>query len=154
MKGYKRVWESGAPGKAERCGIVQLGEGFWGSHHCMEIPAGRVERRWSPAVPSNGTIGNGTGWEHRRCPLKIKNLFVLWEWPNTGTGSPGILSLCPWRYSKAVWTWSWAIGPWWPCLGREVELDNLHRSCPTSTVLQVCKRFNVCRTVIFVMLFL
>lgn len=43
--------------------------------------------------------------------------------------------LDPWRYSKAVWTQSWATGSRWPCLRRGVGPDDLQRSFPTSNIL-------------------
>ena len=62
--------------------------------------------------------------------------FLLWGWPNTGTGYPQRLwSLHPWRYLQAVWTRSWAAGCRWPCLSRGGGPDNLQRSLPTTTIL-------------------
>lgn len=40
----------------------------------------------------------------------------------------------PQRYSKAFWTFSWAIGYRWSYLSRGLGPDNLQRSIPTSTM--------------------
>jgi len=29
----------------------------------------------------------------------------------------------PWRYSKVIWTWSWATCCRWPCMGRAEGQD-------------------------------
>lgn len=39
------------------------------------------------------------------------------------------------RYSKAVWTWSWATTPRWPCLNAGVWPGDLYRPLPSSTML-------------------
>jgi len=36
--------------------------------------------------------------------------------------------LPPWRYSKDIWTWSWATSSRWPCLSR--KLDKMTSSHP------------------------
>lgn len=48
---------------------------------------------------------------HTRTQKTLKtseNSSLLWGWLSSGAGCPGLLwSLCPWRCSKAVSTWSW-----------------------------------------------
>lgn len=63
--------------------------------------------------------------EHQETLLYCENAQALSQ---VAQGYGGIWSLCPWRYSKATWAWSWATGPQWPCLGSEVGLNDLHRS--------------------------
>lgn len=61
-------------------------------------------------------------------------LFWLWRWLSTGTRCPEQLwNLPPLRYSKAVWTWSWATGSRCLSLSGGVGPDELQRSLPTST---------------------
>jgi len=43
-----------------------------------------------------------------------------------------------WRYSRPVWTRSYAACYRWPCFGREVGLDDPQRSLPTPTILWFC----------------
>ena len=41
---------------------------------------------------------------------------------NTGTSCPERLwSLCPWRNSKSIWTWSWETSSSWPCLNTGMD---------------------------------
>ena len=82
-----------------------------------------------------------------------------WGLLQAGTGCPGRLcSLHPGRYSKAVWTWSWATNSRGPCLSRG-SVKTASRgpfqpqpfccsvcSCGGSLtpLSQVCVRFSVC----------
>ena len=60
------------------------------------------------------------------------------DWALAGIGYSGRLwSLCPWRYSRAVWTWSWATSCRWPCLSRGFILGDLQRFLPTSPTLKL-----------------
>lgn len=52
--------------------------------------------------------------------------FSVWGWSNTGIDCPEMLqSLHLWKYSKTVWTWSWATSFIWPCLGSGVGQEDL-----------------------------
>ena len=65
------------------------------------------------------------------------NTLPLRMW--LSTACPGQLrSLHPWRYSNAIWTWSWATGSRWLCLSRQAGPDDLQRSLPISTTWWVC----------------
>ena len=65
--------------------------------------------------------------------------FLLWGWLSTSTGC--LESLCPWKYSKAIWTCSWATSSRRPCLSRGAGSDDLQRSLPTSTILWLCNDY-------------
>jgi len=66
-------------------------------------------------VPSDRNRGHGHKLKHRRFPLNIRKHFstvrVIEQWHRLRCGV-SILK----RYSKAVWTRSWATGSQWPCL--------------------------------------
>lgn len=49
--------------------------------------------------------------------------------------SPCIIYPQPWRYPKAIWTWSWAAGSKWPWLRRKVGTNDIWRSLPASTLI-------------------
>jgi len=87
-------------------------------------------------VPSDRTRDNGHTLKHRRFPLNIRKHFfpvrVTEHWHRLPRK---IVSLHPWRYSKAVWTWSWAAGSGCPHLSRGVGQDDSQRSLPTSAIL-------------------
>lgn len=51
------------------------------------------------------------------------------------------VSFHPWRYSNAIWTWSWASCSRWLCLSRRAGPDVLQRSLPTSSILGFCNVF-------------
>ena len=86
--------------------------------------------------PVTGQEAMGTNWNTGGSPWTSGNTFSLWGWPSIGTGCPERLwSLCPWRYSEVVCTWSWATGSRWLCLSRGIGPDDLWRPLPTSTVL-------------------
>ena len=88
-------------------------------------------------VPSDGTRGNGHKLEHRRLPLNISKHYFCCE------DDGALEQVCPerlrslhsWRYSKAVWTLSWATGSRWPCWSSGVGPEDLQSSLPTSTFL-------------------
>jgi len=64
--------------------------------------------QWCP-VTRQGAMG--TNWNMGGSLWTSGNPFLLWGSPSTGIGCPGRLwSLCPWRYSKTLWTWCWGIG--------------------------------------------
>ena len=84
----------------------------------------------------------GTNWNTGGSLWTSGNTFSLWGWWSTGTGCPGRLwSLHPWRYSKAIWTWSWAMRSGHPCLSRGFGPGALQRSPPTSAALWACAYF-------------
>ena len=59
----------------------------------------------------------GTNWNIGGSVSTSRNTFL--QPLSTGTGYPGRLwTLHPRRYSKAVWTWSWATCSSCPCLSR------------------------------------
>ena len=63
----------------------------------------------------------------------------LWGWRSTGIGCPeGLWSLLLWRYSNPAWTQSSSTFYRWPCFGREVGLDDPHRSLPRPAILWLC----------------
>lgn len=43
-----------------------------------------------------------------------------------------------WRFSKAVWTWSWATCCRWPCLSRRIGPDDLQMSSNFSHSVILC----------------
>ena len=123
-------------------GLEHLGwsrEGSGGSYQCLEIPEGRDAEdraRLFSVVPSGRTESDGHKMKHGRVPLNIRKHFFHWGWRSIGTGCPETLwSLHPWRYSKAVWTWSWVTGCRWSCLSSGVGPDDLQKSLPTSSIL-------------------
>ena len=103
------------------------------------ITEGRVQRRWSrlfSVVPSDRTRGMGKNWNTGGSAWPSGNTFSLLGWPSTGTDcSERLWSLPSWRYSKAIWTWSWATGFRCPYLSRRVGPRDLQSSLPTSTTL-------------------
>lgn len=71
--------------------------------------------------------------------------FLLWGWLSTDTCcSERLWNIPPWRYSKAIWMWSWATSSRLPCLydkvifladqGKPVNVVGLDFSKPFCTV--------------------
>ena len=128
-KGHKDDEGTGASllwGKAERAGTVQPREekAQGGSYQCIKILEGRVQRRQRQALFSDVQCQEKRQWAQTKTqevlPEQQETPFLLWGWLSTGTDCPERLwCLPPWRYSKAVWTWSWATGSKQPCLSRE-----------------------------------
>ena len=78
----------------------------------------------------------GTNWGTGRFLWTSGSTSLLRGWLSPGTGCPERLwSLSPWRYWKAVWTWSWATGSRQPCSIWEAGADDLQRAFPTSVIL-------------------
>lgn len=78
----------------------------------------------------NGCLNSKRLWAKTAGSLwTSEKMLLLWEWLSSGISCPGKLwSLYPWRYTKAVWAWSWATDSRWPCLSRGVWPDDLQRS--------------------------
>jgi len=89
------------------------------------------QRGWSRALFSGAQCQDLGQWappETQEVPSERQETFFYSE---GDTGCPGRLwSLRPWRYSEALWAWSWAAGSGWPCLGGEVGPDELQRFLP------------------------
>jgi len=75
------------------------------------------EPRLFSVVPSDRARGSKHKLKHQSLHLNKETL--LWGQLSSGTGCPeSLCSLHPSRYSKAVWTWSWASSLRWPCLSQ------------------------------------
>lgn len=76
---------------------------------CGHLKTGCKEG-WSrlfSVVPSARSRGHGHQLKHRRFPLNIgKHFFAVALLPQDAQGG-GAVSLSLWRYSKALWIWSW-----------------------------------------------
>jgi len=94
---------------------------------------------WWALEYGTGQEAKGSTWSSGGSFWKSWNTFSLWVWPSTGIGCPWRLwCIHPGKYSKAYWTWSWAMGSRWPCLIRGIGLDHHQKSLPSSTTLWVC----------------
>ena len=83
-----------------------------------------------------GPEAMGTNWNTGNSIWTHENLFLLWEWWNTGIVSPERLwSLHPWRQPKTNGTWPWETLAYPVLPGAGV--DKLQRCPPTSTMLRL-----------------
>lgn len=108
------------PGKAQRAGTIHPGMGTEGwSYKCIQTPEGRLQRGrsfWALwVVPSDRTKDNGRKPKHGRFCLNIGKHFFT----EHGHRVPREWSLHPWRYYKAIWTWSLATGCRWLWLSKD-----------------------------------
>ena len=83
--------------KTKRAGAVQPGEdeAQWASHRCIEIPEGRMQRRWSQAP---GEEAMGTNWNTGGC-VNIKSRLLC-------CADDGALTQVAQR-GWGVWIWIW-----------------------------------------------
>lgn len=84
-----------------------------GSFQCILTPMGKWEE-WARIF---SVLHNDlTGGNVPKTETKIKIVLWLWSWPGTRTDClERLYCLCPWRYSKSTWIWSWATRSSWPC---------------------------------------
>jgi len=70
-------------------------------------------------VPSDRTRGSEHKLKHRRFSLKIREHFFTVKVTDQWHRLPNmVVDLPPWRYPKAIWTWSWVTSFMRPCLSR------------------------------------
>ena len=109
--------------KAKRGGTLQpREEKTWGgSYECVSVPKGRVQRGQSQALLHGAidrTQGNGHSWNTGCSFWTSGKALWLWRWRSRDACAERLWSLCPWRYSKAVWTcvlgWPWPPTRWLP----------------------------------------
>lgn len=85
-----------------QCKILNLIPSWW-EKECTSKP------RW--CIPSTNTsqYTDKQYFKHEFLSEHQEMVFLLWGWPSAGTGCVGRLwTLHHWRYSKAIWSWSWA----------------------------------------------
>lgn len=97
-----------------------------GSYQWQLIIRGKVQRGWNQALLIGAQCQVKTQLaqkETQKFPLNIRNqFFTVWV-----TGTTCLVRLwSPWRYSEAIWTWSWATGSRWPCLSKGSGQDDLN----------------------------
>lgn len=96
----------------------------------------------------------GKTFQHKEVSLLLfqnKNVFntlnvlFMWGWLGTSTCYlEGLLSLHPWRYSRGVWTRSWALCSSRSCFSRWGGQGDVQRPLPISTILWLnCKLYFV-----------
>jgi len=88
----------------ESC-LSQQGEGSGGSHRCIQLPEGRLQRGRSQGFFSSAQWQDYRKWEQtetQEFPSEHHKTLSFFYWLSAGTGCPeSLCSLHPWRYSKA-----------------------------------------------------
>lgn len=73
------------------------------------------------------------GLKHTRSLWALETPLSLWGWHSTGTRGPeGWWRLLPWRYPKAIWTWSCTTSSGLHSLSWGVELEHSLSTLDTS----------------------
>ena len=99
----RKGWESCLAQRREGSGVIFLIY----MNTCRECVE-RMESGYFQWCPVTGSGAMGTNWNTGGSLWTSGNSFLLWRSPRTGTSHPGeFWSLHLWRYSKAVWIWSW-----------------------------------------------
>lgn len=78
--------------------------------------------------------------ETQRVPPEPKEKLFCWALAQVARE---LWSVCPWRCSKAAWTWSWSAGSEWLCLSGGVGQSDLQASLPTCDSWPIAKTWGM-----------
>ena len=111
-----------------------------GTHQCVQVSERRV---WDESgffqwrsVPGQEAPSKGA----QEVPSEHQEILFYCggDWPlaQVGQSGGGVSNIAD--IQKPIWTWSWATGSSWPCLGRGVGQDGLQSFLINSTSLWFC----------------
>lgn len=120
------------------CGALSLS---WSTYHPTPLA-------WEDSGLLLLTCHSLQRWHRGPCQLLPScgsaRIFFIIRVPSTGTET-----LHSWRYSNAMWTYSWATCCRWPSLEKGVGPNNLQQSFPTSAALWFWKIKELYRPVLY-----